>query len=164
MLKRIMLAAAFAALCAPPSLAATNDCLFDGTCGPRAGADAADPVVVVPDGFKAPRPALGRSGGLVKGAQEGAFLGMLGTLTPATGLMSEGFGRNMSRGADGPRGDNGGGDGYMYGGIALAALLYIPALVIGGLGGLIGGAIGVISPETARRWDAEAFLDGGPRR
>jgi len=138
-MKKILLAAAFAAALAPLSRAASNDCVFDGNCAPRAPS---------------------RWDGVEKGAEEGATFGLLGTLTPAVHLVSEGFGRGMSRAADGPRGDNGGGGAYTFGGIVLAVLLYIPALVVGGVGGLIGGLIGGASPETVSSWDAERTLAG----
>lgn len=133
--------------------AARADCLFDGACAPRPAVTA--PAVAADDDAA---PAPSRLDGLKKGASEGALLGFYAGISPAVKLTEEGFGRRMSRYYDGPRSGNGDGGLYYYGGIALGILLYIPALVLGGIGGLFGGAAGAAAPEEAKEWDAERFL------
>lgn len=156
---RLLFAAVFAALCAP-ARAGSHDCLFDGSCAarPALAADSPEPVYAeTPEAAAAGR-TLDRWSGVKKGASEGALFGFSGGLYPAVELVSDGFGRRMSRAYDGPRPGNGGGEVRYYGGIALGILLYIPALVLGGLGGLIGGAFGAAAPEAVDEWDAERAL------
>lgn len=147
-------AAVLLTLLAPPARAATNDCLFDGICGARPALAAAEETPVPAE---APAAAT-RLSGLKKGASEGALLGFYAGISPAVKLVEEGFGRRMSRAYDGARSDNGGGGLYYYGGMVIGAILYIPALILGGVGGLFGGAAGAAAPESARKWDAEKFL------
>mgnify|MGYP001612181921 CR=1 FL=1 len=105
----------------------------------------------------------GIGAGIVKGSQEGAMGGFALVMVPGVSLISEGFGRRMSRGYDGPRGDNGGGGWYMAAGIALAVVLYVPALVAAGLGGLggaaAGGAAEAVSPGSTADWCGECVFD-----
>ena len=135
---------------------ARADCLFDGGCAPRAAA--AVPSADGDDAVAAGAPAPSRLSGLKKGASEGALLGFYAGISPALAALDEGFGRSLSHASDGPRRDNANAGLYYYGGMALAVLLYIPALVLGGLGGLFGGAAGAAAPEEAKEWDAEKFL------
>ncbi|TBR20992.1 hypothetical protein EPO15_11445 [bacterium] len=117
--------------------------------------------VPTPDPKAVPTPGIG--GGIVKGAQEGAMAGFSVVLQPAVLLLSEGYGRQMSRHYDGGRGDNGGGEWYMAAGFVVAAVLYIPALVAAGLGGLGGGVAGGVaegvSPGSTKGWCGECVLD-----
>lgn len=91
----------------------------------------------------------GVGGGLVKGAQEGAMAGFSVVLQPAVSLISKSY--------------NGGGNGYMAAGIAVAAILYIPALVAAGLSGLGGAAAGGVaegvSPGSTDDWCGECVVD-----
>ena len=91
----------------------------------------------------------GVGGGIVKGAQEGAMAGFSVVLQPAVSLISKSY--------------NGGGNGYMAAGIALAAILYIPALVAAGLSGLGGAAAGGVaegvSPGSTDDWCGECVVD-----
>lgn len=130
------------------------DCMFDGSCAPRP--DAPAPAVVAGGGGGTKSPS--RLGGLEKGASEGALLGFYTGISPALTMLDAGFGRSLSRASDGPRSDNGNGGLYYYGGMALAAILYIPALILGGIGGLFGGAAGAAAPKEAAKWDAERLL------
>jgi hypothetical protein len=163
-----LIVAVLLSLLAPAARAASNDCLFDGTCAPRSAAhaapDASDAAPVLEGSDGAPAAGLSLVSGLRKGASEGALLGFYAGLSPALKLVDEGFGRRMSRGADGPRSDNGHGDAYFYGGMALAAVLYLPALVLSAVGGLFGGAAGAAAPGAAKGWDAEGLLFGDRRR
>ena len=124
--------------------AATLDALYDGK-----GLTSAPPAVRVPRGIK-------------KGAQEGALLGFYSGIAPAASMIDAGFTRSMSRHYDGARSDNGHADLYYYTGIALGVLLYIPALILGMVGGGIGAAVGGASeaarPGSTERWDAERLL------
>lgn len=117
--------------------------------------------IPTPDRVDAPTPGIG--GGIVKGAQEGAMAGFAVVLQPAVALISEAYGRQMSRAYDGQRGDNGGAGWYMAAGIAAAVILYIPALVAAGLGGLGGAAAGgvaeAVSPGSTKTWCGECVLD-----
>jgi hypothetical protein len=155
--------ALFAVLLAPSARAVSSDCLFDGGCAARPALAASEDAAPVETLSAAESPSATRLSGLKKGASEGALLGFYAGISPAAKLVDEGFGRRMSRGADGPRSDNGGGAAYFYGGIALAAILYIPALVLGGIGGLLGGAAGAAAPDAAQDWDAEKLLFGRRR-
>lgn len=154
------------------------DCLFDNRCG----AATAPPLVVDPGGLgatieaaapeqagarrkvTAPEPPLPERAwvGAKKGAGEGAKLGFYGVLSPAIGLMSESFGRQMSSYYDGPRSDNGGGRAMWWGGLALAVVLYIPALVAGAAGAIVGGLVGAgaesVKPGATEGWDVERKL------
>jgi hypothetical protein len=148
-----------AVLLAPAARAVSPDCLFDGSCAARPVlAAAAESPAGASALSSAESPSATRLSGLKKGASQGALLGFYAGLSPALKLVDEGFGRRMSYGSDGPRSDNGHGDAYFYGGIVLAALLYLPALALGGIGGLFGGAAGTAAPDAARSWDAERFL------
>lgn len=136
--------------------ARAGDCLFDGACGPRPAAVLAGSPL--DDADAAENAGLDRWDGVKKGASEGALFGFFAGLYPALALVDEGFGRKMSRHHDGARPDNGDGKAYYYGGVILAAVLYLPALVLGGLGGLLGGAAGAAAPEAVSKWDAEKTL------
>jgi len=118
-------------------------------------------VMDAPEPKEVPAPGIG--GGIVKGAQEGAMAGFAVVLQPAVSLISEAYGRRMSRAYDGPRGDNGGGGWTMAAGIAAAVILYIPALVAAGLGGLGGAAAGAVaeavSPGSTKTWCGECVVD-----
>ena len=148
MKKLLLLAALLTVLIAPLSRASSNDCLFDGNCGPRPNLSSQSPEPV-----SASAPPFSYLSGMTKGASEGATLGFMGTLTPAVSLMSAGIDRP----------DSGHSEAYYYGGIALGILLYIPALVIGALGGLFGAAAGAIVPEKAKNWDGESAIAGDRR-
>lgn len=154
--------AAFEGFAAPPapvraeSARAPRALSFTLASEPPATAQVPAPAPGAPDS-----PGIG--GGIVKGAQEGALAGFALVLYPAVSLMAEGFGRRMSRGYDGAREDNGGGGWYMAAGIAVAAILYIPALVAAGLGGLGGAAAGgvaeAVSPGATKDWCGECVYD-----
>lgn len=154
--------AAFEGFAAPP--APVRD---EGGRAPRALNLSLAAETPVPAEVPAPAPGApdspGIGGGIVKGAQEGAMAGFTLVLYPAVSLMSEGFGRQLSRGYDGTRADNAGGGWYMAAGIAVAAILYIPALVAAGLGGLGGAAAGgvaeAVSPGSTKDWCAECVYD-----
>lgn len=107
--------------------------------------------------------------GVKNGSEQGALLGFFAGIAPAASLLSEGMGRRMSRGYDGARSDNGNGGLYAAGGIVLGVLLYVPALVLGAVGGALGAVGGAASesvkPGSTRSWDAENTLFGsGPAR
>jgi hypothetical protein len=142
-----------AALSAAVPAAADEGCLFDGACGPRPSlaVSAGEPVYVV-EPVEPPSPS--RWEGVKKGASEGSLFAFFAALSPGLALVEEGFDRRMSRR------DEQGGKLMMYGGFALAAVLYIPALVLGAAGGLVGGLVGAASPETVEDWDAEDTLFG----
>ncbi|MBI3551721.1 MAG: hypothetical protein HY077_04325 [Elusimicrobia bacterium] len=124
-------------------------------------------TAVPPPAFASGAGAQGETGvwaGTKKGASEGALLGFYAVLSPAVKLLSEGFGRAMSRGYDGPRSDNGSAKGYEAAGIALAVVLYIPALVVGAVAGAVGAAAGAVSeavePGSTKDWDTEKRIFG----
>lgn len=147
-------------LCAAPAFA-DDGCLFDGSCGPRPALAVEADRTPEPDELASDRPAaaqLSRWAGTKKGAAEGATGGFMLTLYPAVALTSDGFGRRMSSVHDGVRPDNANGELYMYAGLALAVVLYIPALVVGAVGGLGGGFVGAAVPDTVKDWDAESAL------
>lgn len=100
--------------------------------------------------------------GTKKGSQEGALLGFFAVISPAAALLSEGFSRDMSRAHDGAWSGNGDSTAYKVAGVALGALLYIPALVAGAVGGAFGAAAGSVAetvrPGSTRAWDAEGLL------
>ncbi len=153
-MKILLLAALLAspaAIVAAPSYAGSNDCLFDRDCASRPGLTIESPEPVLAE----VAPAATRLSGLTKGASEGATLGFMLPLTPAVELMSKGFDRGMQH--------RSGSDAFFIGGIALGVILYIPALVIGAVGGLFGAVAGTAAPESAQKWDAEGWLTGGPR-
>lgn len=154
--------AAFEGLAAPPTPVRAESAR-----APRALNLALAAESPVPAEVPAPAPGApdspGVGGGIVKGAQEGAMAGFSAVLQPAVLLLSEGFGRRMSQHYDGGREDNGGGGWYMAAGFVVAAVLYVPALVAAGLGGL-GGAVagGVaegVAPGSTRRWCGECVAD-----
>ena len=148
-----------AALTAAVPAAADEGCLFDGACAPRAelASSGAEPsaawVASTPSA-----PGLSRWDGIKKGASEGALFGFLGTVSPGVALVDEGFGRRVSRAHDGPDAGNGGGGLFTYVGFIVAAVLYVPALALGAVGGLAGGLVGAASPEAVEEWDAERTL------
>lgn len=116
----------------------------------------------------APEGKTEQSGGVVDGvkhgASEGALLGFYAVLSPAVSLLSEGFGRAMSRHYDGARGDNGNAKAYETAGIVLGAVLYVPALAVGAatgtIGALAGAASEAVKPGSTKGWDAEKQLFG----
>jgi len=133
--------AVLAALQADPDPA----CLFDGSCAARA------PAAVAAASAPGPR---GPLTGLKKGAAEGALLGFLGTEYPAIELLDRGFDREVSRGGEaGP---------YTVGGFVLGALLYIPALAVGAVAGLVGALVGAgaeaARPGSTQKWNAESLF------
>lgn len=97
--------------------------------------------------------------GLVNGAWAGFAWPFYAVLSPAIHLLSEGFGRRMSRAYDGARGDNGGSGAYTAGGVVLGAVLYVPALAVGAAGAVIGAVAGPIAeklrPGSTSRWDPD---------
>lgn len=97
--------------------------------------------------------------GVKNGARAGATLGFYGVLSPAIHLLSEGFGRGMSGYYDGPRKGNAHPGLYTAAGWALAAVLYVPALIVGAVGGAVGAVVGagaeLVSPGSPSRWDVE---------
>lgn len=124
-----------------------------------------------PGAAEVPAPATeGRKGetgilaGISNGGQQGALGGFYAVISPAAKLISEGFGRDMSRHYDGPDSGNGGGGAYWAAGIALGVLLYIPALVAGGLGAVGGAVAGAVSemssPGSTKGWDVEKRMFG----
>ena len=153
---------------------AAMDCLYDAHCAggtvmespvaaPQAGEMAPSPRA--PVNFEAPSltldvptPAvegLGREQvpyglwtGVKNGARAGGTLGFMGVLSPAIYLLSEGFESGMS--------------GFTAAGCALAAVLYVPALIVGAAGGAIGAVVGagaeVVSPGSTSRWEVERYL------
>lgn len=133
---------------------ARADCLFDGACAPALSASSSLPG----PGGPAEADGVDRWDGVRKGAAQGALFGFYTGLSPALALVEEGFGRRMSRAYDGARADNGHGGAYYYGGMLLAAVLYLPALVLGGLGGLFGASAGAVAPDPVSEWDAEKTL------
>lgn len=143
--------AAPAPVAAPASAAFDDGCIFDG-CAPRSSS----PPPAAGEGSALRQ--LTRWEGAKKGAEEGALLGFMGTLRPALALADDGLSRRMSRAYDGERPENAGGASSDYGGFLLAALLYLPALVVGGLAAAGGALIGAASPQTADDWDAERAL------
>lgn len=100
--------------------------------------------------------------GAKKGAEEGGLLGFFAVISPAAALMSEGFSRKMSRAYDGARDGNDWGDAYIIAGIAVGAVLYVPALALGLVGGIIGTPAGAVaetvSPGSTAKWNAEGWL------
>lgn len=172
-MKKIFLLAVLAAspaFCEPADPA----CLFDGNCRPAPSAPAVSSDEAFLEGSRADlakvaalsQAAKERSSspwsGAKKGAQEGATLGFYAGISPAAGLLSEGYGRRMSRAYDGARGDNDWAGAYMAAGIVLGVILYIPALALGLVGGLIGTPAGAVaetaSPGSTSQWDAEGWL------
>lgn len=135
---------------------ARADCLFDGDCAPAPALSASSSASGPAEG--AETAGVGRWDGANKGATEGALFGFFAGLSPALALVEEGFGRRMHRAYDGAREDDGLGGAYYYGGMALAAVLYLPALVLGGLGGLFGASAGAVAPDSVSEWDAEKAL------
>ncbi|TPW19011.1 MAG: hypothetical protein FD126_3108, partial [Elusimicrobia bacterium] len=95
------------------------------------------------------RKTAGIGGGAVKGTQEGAMAGFSVVLQPAVSLISKSY--------------NGGGGWYMAAGVAVGAILYIPALVAAGLGGLGGSAAGgvaeAVAPGSTDSWCGECVVD-----
>ncbi len=96
--------------------------------------------------------------GFIRGGQQGAILGLGGVLYPAVSLLSEGYGRAMSRSYDGPRSDNGYSGLYTAAGAILLFILFVPAVVAGVVGAGIGAIAGAIAPKAAAKWDAESVL------
>lgn len=117
-----------------------------------------------PGSMPARRSAGRVAAGLSQGADQGALLGFFAVLSPAVSLVSEGFGRKMSRAYDGAHATNANGGAYEAAGIALAVLLYVPALAVAavtGLGGAVAGAgAELASPGSTDKWDVEKWFDG----
>lgn len=115
------------------------------------------------EGRRPPRE-TGAWAGIKRGGEQGALGGFYSVLSPAIKLVEEGFDRDMSRRYDGARSDNGGSGLFWAGGIVLAVILYIPALIAGGIAA-VGGAVAGAAAETAapgstKGWDVEKKIFG----
>lgn len=126
---------------------------------PREALISADNAPVPP----VPSPLRLEDGKIATGWKNGITAGFgwpfYAVLSPAIWLVSEGFGRDMSRHYDGARGDNVRGEVYSVSGVVLAAVLYVPALAVGVAGAVIGAVAGPIAekinPGSTRKWDPD---------